>query len=228
MRLPDGISRYVALPEVTEEPVFRDGVTRPPPSVPDIPVVAPSPLIDPRPGTLPPPLPPRKPASRLASRTPVEALTEAPGGIEAGDLVLLPDGGPGGESGPGPPDTGPAPVSPSAAEPETGATGARHASRGVPEEAPQEPPAPSAVSPDAVGTGSDIQAVGELVEWLQRRLASFGFYDGPIHGRADARTRQAIREWQQALEMTPSGNIDHALVVSLRRALPDRSALETR
>src|SRR5690606_6152080 len=95
-----------------------------------------------------------------------------------------------------------------------------------PKPQPKRTPAPAVnTSPDSdsVGRGGeDVRAVGEMVFWLQRRLAAFGFYDGPIHGRADARTREAIREWQKALQMTPSGRIDHALIVSLRRALPDR------
>jgi peptidoglycan hydrolase-like protein with peptidoglycan-binding domain len=60
--------------------------------------------------------------------------------------------------------------------------------------------------------------VGELVFWMQRRLADLGYFHGPVNGRAGSETRRAILAYQRAAHLTPTGRINEALVVSLRRA----------
>jgi peptidoglycan hydrolase-like protein with peptidoglycan-binding domain len=67
----------------------------------------------------------------------------------------------------------------------------------------------------------DVQAVGEVVAWIQGGLKEFGFYDGPIDGRAGLRTQEAIRAYQRSRHLTPHGRINHALLVSLRRSLEE-------
>jgi hypothetical protein len=226
---PDEVMQQAAAPGAANEPERVDPAYQPRQSL-EIPLVPPAPPVN-LASEVHGPIPSAKPAA------PAKA-----GERETGSRVLAPDDGAarGGGDEPTPAPLPPAQVSratPPADEPRADAP-TNKAAESAPESEPKQAPAPapasgstpqkpSAVDPDMVGKGNDIHAAGDLVAWLQRRLASFGFYDGPIHGRADARTRQAIREWQQALEMTPSGNIDHALVVSLRRALPERSASES-
>jgi hypothetical protein len=93
---------------------------------------------------------------------------------------------------------------------------------------PPAQPAPKAPQTESVGD-ADVAAVGDLVAWLQRRLIVLGYFDGPVNGRADARTRAAIRDWQRSRDMTVTGRIDSALIVSLRRARTEtRAARESR
>ncbi|MPY69662.1 MAG: hypothetical protein GEU92_06220 [Alphaproteobacteria bacterium] len=95
---------------------------------------------------------------------------------------------------------------------------------------PRPPPQPAPKTPTTEGAGdADVAAVGDLVAWLQRRLTALGYFDGPVNGRADARTRAAIRDWQRSRDMTVTGRIDSALIVSLRRAKTEpRAARESR
>lgn len=66
---------------------------------------------------------------------------------------------------------------------------------------------------------SGVTAVGELVLWMQKSLAELGYYKGPLNGRAGAETSRAIRAYQRSAHLTPTGRINEALIVSLRRAV---------
>ena len=65
---------------------------------------------------------------------------------------------------------------------------------------------------------TSVTAVGELVYWLQGRLAALGYYKGSINGRAGPDTRKAIMAYQRDRQLTPTGQINEALIVSLRRS----------
>jgi hypothetical protein len=83
-------------------------------------------------------------------------------------------------------------------------------------------PAPTRPRPrQRPAPAEDVQAVGETVAWLQRGLRKFGYYHGPIDGRAGALTEQAIRNYQRSRHLTPHGRINYALLVSLRRSLEE-------
>ncbi|MCG1013331.1 peptidoglycan-binding protein [Tepidanaerobacter sp. GT38] len=49
--------------------------------------------------------------------------------------------------------------------------------------------------------GSDVLEV-------QKRLAGYGFYDGPLDGIYEYKTRQAVIEFQKSRGLNPSGNVD--------------------
>lgn len=49
------------------------------------------------------------------------------------------------------------------------------------------------------------------VSWWQRRLADVGFYNGPINGKFDARTEEAVKAVQAAAGWTPDGAITWTL-----------------
>jgi len=49
---------------------------------------------------------------------------------------------------------------------------------------------------------------GSDVVEVQKRLAGHGFYDGPIDGIYEYKTRQAVIEFQKAHGLNPSGNVD--------------------
>jgi peptidoglycan hydrolase-like protein with peptidoglycan-binding domain len=59
--------------------------------------------------------------------------------------------------------------------------------------------------------------VGELVYWMQRRLSALGYFRGNVNGRAGPDTRRAIAAYQRDHDLTPTGQINEALIVSLRR-----------
>lgn len=103
------------------------------------------------------------------------------------------------------------------------------------------PPRPSpriartSTGPDGAGAARSsavpddaVTAVGELVFWLQARLAALGFYSGEVNGRAGPETRQAILAYQRARHLTPTGKINEALIVSLRRSTAEPVSLGER
>lgn len=49
--------------------------------------------------------------------------------------------------------------------------------------------------------GSDVLEV-------QKRLSGYGFYDGPLDGIYEYKTRQAVIEFQKSRGLNPSGNVD--------------------
>jgi len=56
--------------------------------------------------------------------------------------------------------------------------------------------------------GSDVMEV-------QKRLAGYGFYDGPIDGIYEYKTREAVIAFQRAYGLNPSGNVDAATYEAL-------------
>lgn len=56
--------------------------------------------------------------------------------------------------------------------------------------------------------GSDVLEV-------QKRLSGYGFYDGPLDGIYEYKTRQAVIEFQKSRGLNPSGNVDVATYEAL-------------
>jgi len=57
----------------------------------------------------------------------------------------------------------------------------------------------------------------------QRKLAQDGFYTGPVTGKADSRTREAVREFQKSKNLTQvDGYLGDATRVSLGLKTPTR------
>jgi hypothetical protein len=75
-----------------------------------------------------------------------------------------------------------------------------------------------------VGEGDDMRIyditprvlnpAGEI-DGVQARLASLGYYAGPIHGELDDATRSAIRHFQRDYDLEPTGEIDEATTSTL-------------
>lgn len=78
-----------------------------------------------------------------------------------------------------------------------------------------------------VRTDPPLEATGELVSEIQRRLAKVGRYDGPAHGSFDERTSVALAEWAgwYNLEgrLRDDGRISQHLVTELRDITPEVS-----
>jgi hypothetical protein len=54
-----------------------------------------------------------------------------------------------------------------------------------------------------------------IVTYFQQQLRNRNFYAGPIDGQFNAQLTDAIKKYQQALGLTPNGNVDQALFVVL-------------
>jgi hypothetical protein len=80
-----------------------------------------------------------------------------------------------------------------------------------------EPPAGSRGGARLPSAPPKVSAVGELVYWMQRRLSALGYFRGNVNGRAGPDTRRAIAAYQRDHDLTPTGQINEALIVSLRR-----------
>jgi len=70
--------------------------------------------------------------------------------------------------------------------------------------------------PDVLGLG----ASGEPVVWVQSALADLGFYTGPVNGRYDDATRDAVLSFQRSRDIAVSGAVDAHTKLSLYAALP--------
>jgi general secretion pathway protein A len=70
--------------------------------------------------------------------------------------------------------------------------------------------------PDVLGLG----ASGESVVWVQSALSDLGFYTGPVHGRYDDATREAVLSFQRSRDIATSGAVDAHTKLSLYSALP--------
>jgi len=53
------------------------------------------------------------------------------------------------------------------------------------------------------------------VNGIQQRLGNLGFYDGEPNGTVDAETEQALRFYQEANELTVTGEVDQATIDAL-------------
>ena len=53
-----------------------------------------------------------------------------------------------------------------------------------------------------------VAADTEKYTEIQRRLKDWGYYDGPITGQIDEPTKQAIIKFQNAHDISPTGNLD--------------------
>lgn len=62
---------------------------------------------------------------------------------------------------------------------------------------------------------------GEGVAALQELLAAEGFYDGETHGRYDEPTREAVRRFQAANRIAPTGiaNEQTQVILAMKSAI---------
>lgn len=73
------------------------------------------------------------------------------------------------------------------------------------------PPAPvAAATPDVPAAKPVIQITRDTIARAQARLNAIGFQAGPADGIPGARTRQAIRQFQQSKGITATGELDAA------------------
>ncbi len=74
-------------------------------------------------------------------------------------------------------------------------------------------------------TALDVGARGSAVEALQRRLQQSGYYNGPVDGIYGLATRRAVRTFQSAVELEPTGRLDESTWQQLQSfAAPEQSA----
>ena len=52
---------------------------------------------------------------------------------------------------------------------------------------------------------------------MQSRLRAIGFNPGPIDGSAGPMTMQAVKQYQQARRLAPTGTVDRELLARLRQ-----------
>jgi peptidoglycan hydrolase-like protein with peptidoglycan-binding domain len=116
--------------------------------------------------------------------------------------------------------TSPAPQTPAALPAAATATLAEPPAEPAPpptQAARETPPAPAAPPPSAPNPGQ--LAAAEVME-LQSRLRAVGFNAGPIDGSAGPLTVQAVRQYQQARRLAPTGTVDRELLAKLRQERP--------
>ena len=65
------------------------------------------------------------------------------------------------------------------------------------------------------GYGGDQGGYGSLVVQVQRRLASAGYYPGPIDGVIGSRTRRAIRAYERSHGLPVDGTIHRRLLATM-------------
>lgn len=73
---------------------------------------------------------------------------------------------------------------------------------------------------DAAPQGSEVTAVGEIVRMVQVALAKHGYDPGATNGRADSRTRKAIRKFQADEGLKETGGIDYPVLKALNLVGP--------
>lgn len=74
---------------------------------------------------------------------------------------------------------------------------------------------------------TEVNAIGEMVYIVQKRLAERGYKPGKIDGRAHKQTQQAIRLFQKDRGLTPTGRIDHTLLMNLNVLGPKLTPFQT-
>jgi peptidoglycan hydrolase-like protein with peptidoglycan-binding domain len=76
--------------------------------------------------------------------------------------------------------------------------------------------------PPAAGAGKDAAAAprsrAQIVGDIQRELSRRGFYDGAVDGIPGAKLEAAIREFEQAAGLKPTGDPTEALIGAIARA----------
>jgi peptidoglycan hydrolase-like protein with peptidoglycan-binding domain len=88
---------------------------------------------------------------------------------------------------------------------------------------PRPPDAPLAARPESLatapaGAAPKSAAPRALVTDIQRELLRRGYYDGPVDGVAGSRTEAAIRDFEQAVGLAPTGESTDAILKSIARA----------
>ncbi|MBK5961627.1 hypothetical protein CCR97_25970, partial [Rhodoplanes elegans] len=86
-----------------------------------------------------------------------------------------------------------------------------------PRPADAQPPAKSDPTP-AMAAKPAVRARPELVGDIQRELMRRGYYDGAIDGIAGSRTEAAIRDFEQAQGLSPTGEPTDAILKSITRS----------
>ncbi|MCL4766198.1 MAG: peptidoglycan-binding protein [Hyphomicrobiaceae bacterium] len=69
-----------------------------------------------------------------------------------------------------------------------------------------------------LGEGAPLYVSPGEVRQIQRRLARIGLDPGPIDGRWDPQTQQALARFQQHVGLPPTGNVDLTTFNALRNA----------
>lgn len=85
---------------------------------------------------------------------------------------------------------------------------------------PAEPDAPkreAAIAP-AQPAAAPARSRLELITEIQKELAQHAFYDGVADGVYGSRTDSAIRDFEQAAGLKPSGNLNEDLLAAIRRS----------
>jgi len=117
-----------------------------------------------------------------------------------------------------------APTAPPAAPPASPLPAAATATEGVPAvrpaamEAARE--ASATATPEPQPNASTL-AAGEIRE-VQGRLRAAGFNPGPIDGSAGPMTEAAVKQYQQARGLAPTGAADREVLAKLRQEAPPR------
>ena len=79
---------------------------------------------------------------------------------------------------------------------------------------------PATAVPEPQPNGSSL-AAGEIRE-VQGRLRAAGFNPGPIDGSAGPMTTTAVKQYQQARGLAPTGAVDRDVLAKLRQEVPPR------
>jgi peptidoglycan hydrolase-like protein with peptidoglycan-binding domain len=74
----------------------------------------------------------------------------------------------------------------------------------------------AASSTDATGTALDLASLKKL----EQHLSEAGFDPGPVDGKVDARTQQAVREFQRAKGLDATGLLDAGTQAALLAEAP--------
>lgn len=67
-------------------------------------------------------------------------------------------------------------------------------------------------------SASPVRPPAEVVADIQRELSLRGFYEGVVDGRYGPRTDTAIRDFEQAIGLRPSGQPNEELLLAIRRS----------
>ncbi|MDC7787047.1 peptidoglycan hydrolase-like protein with peptidoglycan-binding domain [Rhodoplanes tepidamans] len=89
----------------------------------------------------------------------------------------------------------------------------------LPRPRPADAQAPARVEPAAAAAAKPaVKARPELVTDIQRELLRRGYYDAAVDGIAGSRTEAAIREFEQAQGLAPTGEPTDAILKSIMRS----------
>jgi Putative peptidoglycan binding domain len=103
------------------------------------------------------------------------------------------------------------PGAPTKPDPAAAKASTTDGARGAPSAAPAASPTPPPPTP--LTTTADIRE-------MQGRLRSVGFNPGPVDGAAGPQTAAAVKQYQQARGMTPTGVADSDVLARLREESP--------